>query len=228
MKATNCGCALILVMYSVIVTSLPAFAYEISTHALITKRAYQQSVLNPNATHSIVPVLGFDRLDGEQPFAFLAIPHTTGYYDDQAVVAPADAIPPDDPLSSALRYPQNQERRVLDALVASGYVSGANGHAIEQRVASWLMRGAVREDDNDLRIAGIWFEGGDRDSDPYGRLFRALRHFYDPIRNRAAESGNLCAQYGCVKSIVWALGRTTPLEPAQSVDNIGRRNHFTW
>ncbi len=113
-------------------------------------------------------------------------------------------------------------------MVRHGYVPGASGAAIEQQVRAWLMRGAVREDDNDYQILGVWTDGDDRDQDPYGRVFRAFRHFYDPLLDRASDQQSLCATYGCVRSVNWALGRTSPLNPSTDADDTSRRNHFTW
>lgn len=202
--------------------------YEITTHALITDHAYRASRLNPQAANSIIPVLGLDRLANDQPFAFQGEPNSTPYYDDAAVANPSDNLPPVSSSLSVPRDPQGQERTVLDTLVSRNYVPGTNGAAIEQQVRAWLMRGAIREDDNDYKIAGVWRDDDDRDLDPYGRLFRAFRHFYDPLLDRAADQQSLCATYGCVKSINWALGRTAPLNPASDTDDTSRRNHFTW
>lgn len=206
----------------------PVFAYEISTHALITDHAWRASTLNPDAPDSIVPVLGFDRLDEIQPFAFLGEPGSTLYFDDAAVLEPADNLPPWPSGSSTLRRVQEQERRVLDALVQANYFPGQSGAAIEQRIHAWLMRGSIREDDNDYKLFGFWTDGDARDPDPYGHLFRAFRHFYDPFYDRASEYHPLCTEYGCLRSIHWALGRTDPLHPESDADNVTRRNHFTW
>lgn len=203
-------------------------AHEITTHALITEHAYRVSILNPQAPESIIPIIGFDRLADDQPFAFLGQPNSTPYYDDVAVANPSDSLPPVSSSLSVPRDPQNQERAVLDTLVSRAYVPGASGAAIEQQVRAWLIRGVVREDDNDYKFLGYWMTRDKRDLDPYGRLFRAFRHFYDPLFDRASEFQPLCAEYGCVKSIDWALGRTASLNPAFDADDTARRDHFTW
>lgn len=205
-----------------------SMGYEITTHALITEHAFRASTLNPQATESIIPALGFDRLAEDQPFAFRGEPNSTPYYDDAAVANPIDNLPPVFSPLSVPRTPQNQERAVLNVLVRHGYVPGTSGVAVEQQIRAWLMRGAVREDDNDYEILGVWTDGDDRDQDPYGRLFRAFRHFYDPLLDRASDHQSLCATYGCVKSINWALGRTSPLNPSSDADDTSRRDHFTW
>jgi hypothetical protein len=201
-----------------------AMAYEITTHALITDRAYQVSTLNPEAVDSIVPALGFDRLAIDQPFAFRGEVNTTSYFDEVAVANPSDNLPPP---ASTSRYPQDQERNILNNLIARDLVPGTSGAAIEQKIDSWLMRGAVREDDNDIHIV-FWWNLDDRENDPYGYLFRAFRHFYDPFLGRAADDQSFCGFYGCVASPTWALGRTDPLHPMVDADDTSRRNHFTW
>jgi hypothetical protein len=95
-------------------------AYEITTHALITDHAYRASTLNPQATESIIPILGFDRLSDDQPFAFLGESNSTPYYDDAAVANPSDNLPPSSSSLSVPRDPQDQERTVLDDLVSHG------------------------------------------------------------------------------------------------------------
>jgi len=205
----------------------PALAYEISTHAAITSKAYDASVLNPSHPNSIVPTLGFDRLNQDYPFAYTAGSNDTYYRDEVAAVNPVTFVPVYG--SDYDRRVQAQERSVLSDLVVRGYLSGAGGGVVEQRVRSWLLRGAVREDDNDLLFPGVgWVTGDERDLDPFGRLLRAAGHFYDPIHNRAYFYPSTCAQYTCTPSVVWAMGRTDPLHPASDNDDTARRNHFTW
>lgn len=203
-------------------------SYEIRAHALMTEHAYRKSTLNENFADSIIPIIGFDRLATDQPFAFLAQPNSTFYYDNVALTDPVANIPPLSSPLSVPRTPQDQELNVLDSLTSHGYVTGSDGASIEQEVRARLMRGAIREDDNDFKVAGQWMDGDDRDPDPYGRIFRALRHFYDPLFDRSSEHQSLCSDYGCVKSILWALGRTDPLNPPSDANDPARRNHFTW
>lgn len=206
-----------------------AGAYEITTHALITDFAFRSSDLNAQASNSIVPVLGFDRLDEDYPFSFYSSPRSSSYYDDAPLADPATAIPP---LSTFARTPQGDERGVIDALINGGYVPGASGAATDQKLRSWLMRGAVREDDNDARIfvtTGFWKrEPPDRDEDPFGKITRAVKHFYDPIYDRSFQYQVLCDTYTCRPSTLWSMGRADPLHPGNDSDDLTRRNHFTW
>lgn len=204
-----------------------ATGYEIITHGLITDHAYRISVLNSTSPNSIVPILGFDRLDADYPFSFNGGPETTPYRDEAALANPSSSLPPVG--TNYVRFPQPQEGNVLEKLVSRGFLPGMSGLAVEQRIRSWLLRGAVREDDNDGIVPLLgWQTGDDRDPDPFGPTPRATRHFYDPIYDRAYDYPDTCATYTCVRSIQWALGRTNPLNPGSDVDDISRRNHFTW
>jgi len=203
-----------------------AGAYEITTHALIAEHAYRDSVLNPANANSIAPTLGFDRLDLDYPFEFSDGTEGMQYRDEAALPNPATTLPSPGPY---YRVVQRQERDVLDSLISKGFVPGLSGKAVEQRIRSWLLRGAVREDDNDVILPVIgWYTGDHRDLDPFGRILRATKHFYDPLDDRAFDYPDYCATYGCVKSILWALGRTNPLVPGSDADDTSRRNHFTW
>ncbi|MDL1869517.1 hypothetical protein FBQ98_08835 [Gammaproteobacteria bacterium PRO6] len=206
----------------------PCWAYEISTHALITDHAYRDSVLNPSNPDSIAPILGFDRLDVDYPFSFTGDAENTPYHDEYAAINPATTLPAAG--ANYARVPQQQERKVLDDLVEKSAIPGASGEAVEQRIRSWLLRGAVREDDNDiiLPVLGIWYNPDHRDNDPFGHILRATKHFYDPVYDRAFDYPNYCGTYTCVRSILWAMGRTNPLNPGSDLDDNARRNHFTW
>lgn len=206
-----------------------ASGYEIETHAIITSKAYDASVLNPADPKSIVSTLGFDRLNQDYPFAYAGGTTGTSYRDEAAVANPADFSPVYG--ANYDRLPQIQERNVLGDLVDRGFIAGPSVAAAEQRVRSWLIRGAVREDDNDgfVPIPGVgWSTLDQRDPDPFGPTPRATRHFYDPVHDRAYFYPDTCAQYTCVRSVMWAMGRTDPLHPASDADDTSRRNHFTW
>ena len=205
-----------------------ANAYEITTHALITQVAQQRSVLNSANANAITPIVGFDRLAIDAPFRADGLPSTSikdAYYDDEGTSQPN--LPP--LLAAHTRFLQQQERSTFASLIRREYIPGDPlVSEFETRLVGWLMRGAVREDDNDVQPFGIWTDGDDRDLDPYGRILRAAKHFYDPARNRGYDFPSQCATYGCAKSILWATGRTDPLNPGSDADDLTRRNHFTW
>lgn len=206
-------------------------AYEISTHALITGQAAQRSVLNPQAANTIIPVLGFDRLDAIEPFRAPYYAMFLGfhrYYDDPPT--PIDLLPPYQ--FTQARKLQERERSIFQMLADRGYLVGVTSAAqVSTRVDGWLMRGAIREDDNDVRQVGVWWQdGSDRDADPYGPILRAVKHFYDPAKDRAFQQERECTveNYGCIRSIVWGLGRLNPIDPLTDGEDLARRNHFTW
>src|SRR5882724_4624562 len=203
------------------------YAYDYDTHALITDHAYRDSVLNPQDPNTIVPAIGFDRLDKDYPFDFAGGQSAVPYFDEAAVSNPATTLPP---ISTYQRQPENQERKTLNRLVGGGYVPDSSGTAIEEQVRAWLMRGTVREDDNDVLFNGHWLNPDflDRIADPFGYLVRATKHFYDPIYNRPFDYYTLCGDYTCEKSINWSLGDTDPLHPTSNTEDLSRRNHFTW
>jgi len=191
-----------------------AKAYDITTHALIAYKAYQRSVLNPDDPQSIVGTLGFDRLDKTDPF-------TNTYFDNQALS--------DDPAQFTLSQ-QQQELEVFQALIAANQIpDAANVDDFRYRVDGWLMQGDIREDDNDALypLTNIYFTQDHRAPDPWGNLLRAGRHFYDPLYDRAFAYP-VCADYGCVRSPVWAMGTQHPLSPPNDAEDATRRNHFTW
>jgi hypothetical protein len=216
----------VILVVSVSIFCLSNFqAFEIGTHAVITSRAIARSVLNPSDSKSIIPVLGFERLDQTHPFEDLA-PFgigvtTSAYYDNSATQNPTT-----DPNAAEFfpRLRQNLELGIIQRLADRGYLN-SNAGGIDDTINSWLIRGAIREDDNDIPYLGYSF--GDRDEDPYGNIFRATKHFYDPIGDAAFHEAGFCGLVGCERTNEWAIGATLPLSGA-ATENNARRNHFTW
>lgn len=215
-----------LVLAACFLPATAALAYEISTHALITEHAYRASVLNPSHPNSILPAIGFDRLSPDDPLELEDVTVPVEIRDEIAAVNPAAFVPPY--ARTFRREQQPHEQAIFDSLIAGGYVPGPSGPTSAQRVRSWLMRGTIREDDNDTPWpGGGWSTDSTRDRDPYGPAVRATKHFYDPVYDRPFDY-DYCPDLTCVKSIVWSLGRTDPLNPANDTDDALRRNHFTW
>jgi len=196
---------------------------------LVADHAYRDSTLNPQTANSVAPIIGFDRLDKDYPFAFKGTVLDVQYFDEQPVTNPATSLPSDSPFAYQ-RAAQEEEREFLNFLVAGSYVPGTSGAAIEQQVRAWLMRGDAREDDNDYHFPSStgWSSDDLRDTDPYGYILRAVKHFYDPIGNREFQYKPMCDTYTCLPSINWSLGRTNPLNPPSDTEDTGRRNHFSW
>ncbi len=215
------------VMLALLNLPTTVLAYEIGTHAFVTKAAVDASVLSPTHPKSIVTVLSFNRLDPDKPFE--AIFGETGlpepsYFDNQ----PLPAISLGSAAASELkaRDPQNLEGEIFSALIGKGLLPGASSRAaFEQRIDAWVMRGAIREDDNDFGAYSL----GDRDDDPWNNVLRAGRHFYDPINERALSNPAACfIANGCIRSIDWAMGRIGVLAPTGGALDTMRQNHFSW
>jgi len=93
-------------LYTLLIASGPIFAYEIGTHAYVSKRAVDGSVLSPTHVKSIVPVLGFERLDPIKPFEIALVPGGTlrqRYFDNLPL--PAMATHFHRPVDHGLRSP---------------------------------------------------------------------------------------------------------------------------
>jgi len=213
-----------LMLLAVLGIPTAAFGYEIGIHAYVTQAAVDASVLSPTHPKSIVTMLGFSRLDSNKPFELRSEGDTPiGYYFDDS---PHATIPiaSEDAFNQFLRKLQNIEGNIFERLRGGGYLAGAPSRQdFEQRIDAWVMRGAIREDDNDVGAYSI----GDRDDDPWNKVFRAGRHFYDPINNRALDSDATCFTFGCKPAIEWALGRTGVLAGPGGLDT-RRENRFSW
>ena len=129
-----------------IVTSATIFAgnslaYEVDTHATITRRAYERSVL-PSA--ELQERLGWNRYKNTRPYsapaALQAFDDTVDAYWD----VPASTWTSPDWPNNRRRKPQIYERNQFPGEYRGGE-DGADERELES--LAWLMRGAVREDD---------------------------------------------------------------------------------
>jgi hypothetical protein len=138
---------------------------------------------------------------------------------------PTNPLAPDNASPLYQRFFQNEERKIFQGLADRGFLNFTDVANFEGTTQAWLMRGAIREDDNDISLYSI----GDRDEDPWGNHFRAPSHFYDPISNSAYAQPGQCtvATFSCRRSTEWALGRTDLLT-GDGILEPNRRNHFTW
>lgn len=212
-------------LFAFLIASGSNFAYEIGTHAYVSKLGVDGSVLSPTNAKSIVPVLGFERLDAIKPFEIALVPSgflRQRYFDNLPL--PAISILSEDAPALTVREIEKEERKIFERLANVGLVPGKDDLSLfEQRIVAWVMRGAVREDDNDIGPYSI----GDRDGDPWNVVFRAGRHFYDPVNNRGLDEGFTCTTFGCRPAIDWAAGRADVLNGPGTLDT-SRENHFSW
>ena len=200
-------CAMLSVVLAAASTS-SAWAYEVDTHALATRRAYERSVL---ATEEIRQRLGWDRYRDNSPFsapdALLSFSEEDdGYWDVEAHYWST----PDWP--TAL----DRRPRYYELSKFPGEFRGPSPEANDNQyqVLAWLMRGAVREDD--LRSSDYGDEVIPPDQDPHGELIRVFHHFYDPVHDRALTPAGLnCetlplpgapADGRCRAATDWAMG----------------------
>lgn len=223
-----------------------ARAYDAETHALITYRAYQASVLAQTGASSTVTRLGLDRFDIPTPFNtyWQAIGSALGpisYYDNNSSF---------DTNTYALQ-PNEYERCQMENLAKvsvplsnTGWYDSHDPMLTGSTVTffpihNWLMRGVLREDDlTSLAYGTIARSGcGKPDPDRYDQAngdvihgVRVLNHFYDPVHDLPLSAGAACgfAPSGqCLKSVDWALGYVDSFATAPVVDTL-RRNHFTY
>src|SRR5204863_4702879 len=84
---------------------------------------------------------------------------------------------------------------------------------------AWLLRGAIREDDNPS-------EDPPTPQDVSPGLRRPLHHFFDPYYNRPLGAGSSVLDNDIHKNPDWAIGSRDSFN-APNNREIGRRNHFS-
>lgn len=189
-----------LISYAIFYVSLCGYAgllnaYELATHGKLTYEAYQRS--NLSADVDLLNKFGLE--ESANPFG-------EKYLDRGGnVVIKRDA--PNE------KFTADYISRTLDL--------GNDTFTI----ASWLMRGAIREDDhNELNVGVCHIEPpnlniGDDDPHP-SPPDRPIHHFYDPINDEGLFAGV------SKKNPDWAIGAADAFAPALVEDTV-RRNHFT-
>jgi hypothetical protein len=204
-------------------------AWEVDTHAWMSREAFDRSILNPNTPEGALFAkrFGFDRLDTQAVFRSPGLAATgTGvsskYFDlegdwDQNASNPV--IP-----AVANRFPNDWEHSRFPGNYRLNTNPGSLGPTPQLRLESWLMRGVVREDDVSL---GEFLNPPIPDADPYGDTTRVFGHFYDPINNDGIPDVPLVINEQRVKAINWSLGLDDALAPTFN-PLLTRRNHFGW
>jgi hypothetical protein len=168
--------------------------YEQSTHALLTRASVARSMLQ--ATNQ-----GLMRdLDLTDP---RALDPKGSYFE---VINPFAGVG-----GAAKRTWQSYENDILGIL----------GVAVDSTApGNWIVRGAVREDDNPA-------EDPPTPQDVSPGLKRPLHHFFDPFNNRPLSGGGVGAIDGDIhRNPDWAIGSADSfLRP--NTPEMGRRNHFS-
>ena len=191
------GKGLPLLLAAVLLASQHAIAYEQATHALITKSALLQSDLLQFDDGELSPRIRSLGLDVYHPFG-----NAQSYFEFIGSLLG---------ISAYERYIQPYERTMLDAL----RIDWAS-----TPLQSWVMFGAIREDDNPS-------EDPPTPQDVETGIRRPLHHFFDPYFNRPLTVSGLDELDNDVqKNVDWALGvRDTFSDPNHP--QLPRRNHFT-
>jgi len=199
-----------------------AHAYEVDTHGRMTQTVYERSVLTTDA--DLLRRLGFDRLELQKPFRMPweqtpclpgigsplidSYPDAAGDWQGQAFDADVYS-----------RCPDSYEKRLMPPEY-SGRIGPppSLGNTPELRIAAWLMRGAIREDD---LVSGNYYDPADApDASPWGEIDRPTHHFYSPVTNTSDGAFTQSA-------LPWALGQADPFAASPAPDP-DRDNHFSY
>lgn len=199
-----------------------AHAYEVDTHGRMTQTVYERSVLTTDS--DLLRRLGFDRLELQKPFRMPweqtpclpgigsplidSYPDAAGDWQGQAFDADVYS-----------RCPDSYEKRLMPPEY-SGRIGPppSLGNTPELRIAAWLMRGAIREDD---LVSGNYYDPADApDASPWGEIDRPTHHFYSPVTNTSDGAFTQSA-------LPWALGQADPFAASPAPDP-DRDNHFSY
>src|SRR3989344_3790819 len=174
-----------------------AHAYELGTHARMTYKAYEQSVLKKD--DKLIKDLGVDLSNPNNPFG-------TIYYDVSGTeVSERDA--------STFEAGHMDDSENPYPVIPIG--------TDPRSLPGWLLRGAIREDDV------LEPDNGQPVDDPYntGSALldnRVLNHFYDPVHDWPLTVGVTLGK----RAPDWASGTNDVFNQPNTPEN-GRRNHFT-
>lgn len=214
----------LIVHYGIIVVTLVCItgncdSYELHTHARLTYKAYERSILANNVVlHSL---LGIDKYSEQSLGEYYFDLSDTTVYKRNATSYPLQFMKPTDLPSPTIPF-------------GTSYKS----------MVGWLMRGAVREDDlgyitNPFGVRHPF--GKDPYDDPHGAIFRVLEHFFDPTETEPGQQGlhglaldaflasplcDNCAGTYIHAAPNWALGTDNAFS-VSAIEESGRRNHFT-
>ena len=181
---------------ALLLVSSSATGYEQATHAMLTKRAAALAGLNAANTFaagSLGARLGLNALTSTGTSDYFLLADGT------------------QPLSAFMHRTQLYEIEVLKDL---------NYSRAPLIPETWLMFGAIREDDNPK-------EDPSTPQDVTPGLLRPLHHFYDPYLNRGLDAPGVSVLDGDVhRNIDWAIGAFDSFEDPD-LPEPQRKNHFT-
>lgn len=186
---------LLILLVVCFVTARNAECYEQATHALITARAFTIASLNegqPTDAGASIKTLGLNTLFpiGETYFEFM------------------ESLD----LLAAVQHQSDKYEQAMAAFF--------NLRVATNPVQTWLMYGAIREDDNPS-------EDPPTPQDISPGLLRPLNHFFDPVFNRALTVPGLALIEGDVHTNPdWAIGAFDSFANPD-LPEPQRKNHFT-
>ncbi len=204
--------------------SIKARAFETETHALITRKAYVNSILSSTGTGSVINRFGLDRLDAETPFNIYWASATPPHYSTgggSRNVGDGEASPEGFErcqMREFLTDPTPADFQIFSDTVEPG------GSALLP-IQNWLVRGAIREDDLGLLSNALAHCAGWLAAASTGNLTRVFNHFYDPLTDRGMPGCPVGVT--CQKSVDWALGYTDSSATPPREDT-ARRNHYSY
>ena len=215
--------------------SCQALAFDTETHALITRKAWERSVLFQSPSGDVSPTiraLGLDRLNIATPFNYYWVPldldrqtrNPTYYTDGSGLYS----------VTSKQQYPEPFERcqmqeflkipptppkfQIFGNTVDSGSPFSTSDTFLP--IQNWLIRGAIREDD--LGASELFYLFSHDGINCFGYLLssagesvaiRSLSHFYDPyldlplpVQQVVINSLGVTVTFAGHKAIDWALG----------------------
>jgi hypothetical protein len=207
--------------------SASVHCYEVETHGLLTKNAFDFSVMGLRNSASVDQYrrLGFDRVDPNDPSEQIGLASCQSTGDDPKQDAYIDALP--EWLSTVAPDAGNRKFRCIQAYEHGSFPPAYRGLVDDPqfgsvtavRLEAWVMRGVIREDD--LK-ADKYTTAVRPDADPWGDKDRPVNHFYVPVSNQEGTPLNFGE-----RALDWAMGEITPLQ-AQVVPDPSRGNHFSY
>ncbi len=198
-------------MLSFLVSMAPdIYAYELATHGYMTWHAYNESIVRGDFLLQELGINGEMYLGGKEEVDSI---FKFSYFDIKT----------------------NDIRKRLESEFSKNYMPRSeelgNNKKIPLQLPGWLMRGAIREDDNPDAVKDF----GQPNDDPYQADYpthggfhwkfdpiRVVNHFFDPALNRPIGP----SFYEFRKAVDWAIGASDSLAD-ENENEADRHNHFT-
>ncbi len=193
-------------LFVLILVSFPVQAFELATHGYMTYHSFEKSDLfeNPETFKDL-------GVHSEMTLGGSAESREIFYYDFSDTTSDIRRVD----IFSTTYIPSTNDKQGND------FKSSLNP-------SGWLMRGAIREDDNTDAVEKI----GQPDDNPYKQEYgyfldsiRVVNHFFDPALNRPLTVP-FSTLYRFRKAVDWGIGATNALTDENN-NETERLNHFT-